>query len=131
MRCVAGDRENELRRRPAQSAQSRRARAADHLRRRQPANHDPHHRLTMAPGTHKLLRRLDAEDGFTLIEVLIAAVIPALASLAVFGVLTAATRNAARAQATQVALDKAQEEMEKLHALPYSELALERLPQYE
>jgi prepilin-type N-terminal cleavage/methylation domain-containing protein len=69
-----------------------------------------------------------AEDGFTLIEVLIAAVILALASLATFGVLTAATRNAQRAQATQVALDKAQEEMEKLHALTYSELALTVTP---
>jgi prepilin-type N-terminal cleavage/methylation domain-containing protein len=85
----------------------------------------------MAPGTLKLIRRPDAEDGFTLIEVLIAAVILALASLAVFGVLSAATRNAARAQATQVALDKAQEEMEKLHALSYAELALEHLPQHE
>jgi prepilin-type N-terminal cleavage/methylation domain-containing protein len=69
-----------------------------------------------------------AEDGFTLIEVLIAAVILALASLATFGVLSAATRNAQRAQATQVALDKAQEEIEKLHALTYSELALTVTP---
>lgn len=83
----------------------------------------------MGPGAHKLIRRLDAEDGFTLIEVLIAAVILALASLATFGILSAATRNAARAQATQVALDKAQEEMEKLHALSYSELALKRPPE--
>ncbi len=77
---------------------------------------------------HKLRNRLGAEDGFTLIEVLIAAVILALASLAVFGVLSAATRNAARAQATQVALDKAQEEIEKLHALTYSELAMTKTP---
>lgn len=86
--------------------------------------------MTMALLPHKLARRFDAEDGFTLIEVLIAAVILALASLAVFGVLSAATRNAARAQATQVALDKAQEEMEKLHALSYSELALTTTPEH-
>ncbi|HEY2478123.1 MAG TPA: type II secretion system protein [Solirubrobacterales bacterium] len=83
----------------------------------------------MAPRPHRLVRRIDADDGFTLIEVLIAAVILAIASLATFGVLSAATRNAARAQATQVALDKAQEEMEKLHALSYSELALTRTPE--
>jgi prepilin-type N-terminal cleavage/methylation domain-containing protein len=69
------------------------------------------------------------EAGFTLIEVLIAAVILALASLAVFGVLAAATRNAQRATATQVALDAAQEEMEKLHSLSYSELALTTPPE--
>jgi prepilin-type N-terminal cleavage/methylation domain-containing protein len=70
------------------------------------------------------------EDGFTLIEVLVASVILVLAAMAVFGVLAAATRNAQRAQATQVALDKAQEEIEKLHSIPYDELALERRPEY-
>jgi prepilin-type N-terminal cleavage/methylation domain-containing protein len=72
----------------------------------------------------------DHEAGFTLIEVLVAAVILALGSLAVFGTLSAATRNAQRAQATQVALDKAQEEMEKLHALSYSELVMTRFPEH-
>lgn len=75
------------------------------------------------------LRCARGEDGFTLIEVLVAAVILVLASMAVFGVLTAATRNAQRAQATQVAMDKAQEEIEKLHSIPYSELALSTTPQ--
>jgi prepilin-type N-terminal cleavage/methylation domain-containing protein len=76
------------------------------------------------------LSTADREAGFTLIEVLVAAVILALAALAVFGTLTAATRNAQRAQATQVALDKAQEEMEKLHALSYSELVMTRFPEH-
>jgi prepilin-type N-terminal cleavage/methylation domain-containing protein len=74
------------------------------------------------------MRCAGGEDGFTLIEVLVAAVILVLASMAVFGVLTAATRNAQRAQATQVALDKAQEEIEKLHSIPYNELALYKNP---
>ncbi|HEU4739704.1 MAG TPA: type II secretion system protein [Solirubrobacterales bacterium] len=64
----------------------------------------------------------------TLIEVLVASIILALAAMATFGVLAAATRNAQRAQATQVALDKAQEEMEKLHTLSYDELALTVAP---
>lgn len=64
----------------------------------------------------------------TLIEVLIAAIVLALAAMATFGVLAAATRNAQRAQATQVALDKAQEEMEKLQTLSYGELALTKAP---
>jgi len=74
------------------------------------------------------LRSARHEDGFTLIEVLVASVILVMASMAVFGVLAAATRNAQRAQATQVALDKAQEEIEKLHSIPYNELALFKAP---
>jgi len=73
---------------------------------------------------HKTLRPLRQEDGLTLVEVLVAAIVLALAAMATFGVLAAATRNAQRAQATQVALDKAQEEIEKLHTLSYEELAL-------
>lgn len=63
-----------------------------------------------------------------MIEVLIASIVLALAAMATFGVLAAATRNAQRAQATQVALDKAQEEIEKLHSLSYDELTLDRSP---
>ncbi len=61
----------------------------------------------------------DAEAGLTMIEVLIAAVVLVLGAAATFGVLAAATRNAQRAKATQVALDLAQEELERLHSLPY------------
>lgn len=68
------------------------------------------------------------EDGMTLIEVLVASIILALAAMATFGVLAATTRNAQRAQALQVALDKAQEEMEKLQTLSYDELALTTTP---
>jgi prepilin-type N-terminal cleavage/methylation domain-containing protein len=69
------------------------------------------------------------EDGFTLIEVMVAALILALSSAALFGVLAASTRNGARAKATQIALDRAQQEMEKLHSLSYDELVLTKLPQ--
>jgi prepilin-type N-terminal cleavage/methylation domain-containing protein len=70
----------------------------------------------------------EEEDGLTLIEVLVAAIILALAAMATFGVLSAATRNAQRAQATQVALDKAQEEMEKLQTVAYEDLAMAKVP---
>lgn len=79
---------------------------------------------------NKQLRSVRQEDGFTLIEVLVASIVLVLAAMAVFGVLAAATRNAQRAQATQVALDKAQEEIEKLHSIPYPELALKVLPSH-
>jgi uncharacterized membrane protein YgcG len=70
------------------------------------------------------------EEGFTIIEVLVAALVLALASAALFGTLAAATRNGARAKSTQVALDRAQQEMEKLHSLSYEELALTVPPQH-
>ncbi len=70
----------------------------------------------------------EAESGLTMIEVLVAAVVLVMGAAATFGVLGAATRNAQRAKATQVALDLAQEEMERLHSIPYEELALNSAP---
>ena len=76
-----------------------------------------------------LNKRFDeAESGLTMIEVLIAAVVLVMGAAATFGVLGAATRNAQRAKATQVALDLAQEEMERLHSIPYEELAVSSMP---
>lgn len=77
------------------------------------------------------MNRLDlvrGEHGFTLIEVMIAAVILALASASVFGAMAASVRNNSRAESTQIALDRAQREMEKLHSIPYDELALTGTP---
>jgi hypothetical protein len=71
------------------------------------------------------------ESGLTMIEVLIAAVVLVLGAAATFGILGAATRDAARAKATQVALDIAQEELERLHSIPYDELAVNELPEHE
>lgn len=68
------------------------------------------------------------EAGLTMIEVLVAAVVLVMGAAATFGVLGAATRNAQRAKATQVALDLAQEEMERLHSIPYKELAVNAMP---
>lgn len=61
----------------------------------------------------------DPETGLTMIEVLVAAVVLVLGAAATFGVLAATVRNSQRAKATQVALDLAQEELERLHSLPY------------
>jgi hypothetical protein len=69
-----------------------------------------------------------SESGLTIIEVLVAAVVLVLGAGATFGVLAAATKNAQRAKSTQVALDLAQEELERLHSLPYESLALNSLP---
>jgi prepilin-type N-terminal cleavage/methylation domain-containing protein len=74
------------------------------------------------------MSHLRQEHGFTLIEVMIAAVVLALASASVFGVMAASVRNNSRAESTQIALDRAQREMEKLHSIPYDELALTGAP---
>jgi type II secretory pathway pseudopilin PulG len=73
-----------------------------------------------APHTH--------ESGFTIVEVLVAALILTLTILATFGVLSAATKNTERAKATQVALDRAQQEVEKLRTLTNAELAMTTTP---
>jgi len=71
----------------------------------------------------------DREAGFSLVEVVIASLLLVLAAGAAFGVLGAATKNAHRAKGTQVALDRAQAEMEELRRLEYGSLALARLPE--
>ncbi|HET9162478.1 MAG TPA: hypothetical protein VFN89_03400 [Solirubrobacterales bacterium] len=68
------------------------------------------------------------QSGITLVEVVVAAFVLTLGSLAVFGVLAAATINTQRAQGTQVATDRAQQEMEALRSLSKEELALTESP---
>lgn len=77
----------------------------------------------------KRVREAGAESGLTIIEVLVASIVLVLGAAATFGLLAAATKNAQRAKATQVSLDLAQEEMERLHSLPYESLAVSSLPE--
>lgn len=74
--------------------------------------------------------RGEREAGFTIIEVVVAIFVLVMASLATFGLLSAATKNTARAKATQVAMDRAQQEMEALRSLTYEKLALTSTPEY-
>ncbi len=76
------------------------------------------------------VERLDREAGLTIVEVLIAAVVLIAGSFATFGVLRTATINNQRAKGTQVALDRAQQEMEALRSLPNSELAMTSVPEH-
>jgi type II secretory pathway pseudopilin PulG len=75
----------------------------------------------MQPATNR-------EGGFTIVEVLIAALILVAGAIATFGVLASATLDNQRAKATQVALDKAEQEMEVLRSLSDEELALTAAP---
>lgn len=68
------------------------------------------------------------QEGFTIIEVLIAALILVLGAIATFGVLASASVDTQRAKATQVALDRAQQELEALRSLSDEELALTAAP---
>jgi type II secretory pathway pseudopilin PulG len=79
------------------------------------------------------IERLDrsgwgSEAGLTMVEVVVAAVILALGAMATFGVLSAATQNNQRAKASQVALNRAQQEMEALRSLTNEQLALTAAP---
>jgi type II secretory pathway pseudopilin PulG len=69
-----------------------------------------------------------SEEGLTIIEVVVATLVLALAAMATFGVLTAATKNAQRAEASQVALNRAQSELEAMRSLEDSQLALTYAP---
>jgi type II secretory pathway pseudopilin PulG len=71
---------------------------------------------------------MNREDGFTIVEVLIAALILVAGAIATFGVLASATVDNQRAKATQVALDKAEQEIEKLRSYSDEELALTAAP---
>jgi type II secretory pathway pseudopilin PulG len=72
------------------------------------------------------LRR--GEAGMTMVEVIIAAMVLALGAAAVFGTLSSATKNAQRAKASQVALNRAQQELEAMRSLENDQLALTEAP---
>jgi prepilin-type N-terminal cleavage/methylation domain-containing protein len=71
----------------------------------------------------KRFKRLTAkgsgEDGFTLLEVLVAAFILVLGALGVFMTFAAAVHNVQRSRDVQIASSVAQREMEKIRSLPY------------
>jgi len=66
----------------------------------------------------------------TIIEVVVASMVLALGAAASFGVLTSATKNTQRAKSTQVALNRAQLEMETLRSLSSSQLAMTAAPNH-
>jgi type II secretory pathway pseudopilin PulG len=74
------------------------------------------------------MRPRGQEAGFTIVEVLVAAVILVIGALTTFGMLSAATRSTERGKATQIALDVAQQELEALRGDSFEELALKATP---
>ena len=72
--------------------------------------------------------RAQEEAGFTIVEVLVAILIVSIAAMTTFTLMSAATRNAQRAEASQVALDYAEQELELLRSMEDKNLALTASP---
>ena len=68
------------------------------------------------------------EQGFALVEILVAVLVLAAGAIAVLGVVDASTRNTFRAEQTQVAINRAQRELEQIRQLAYTEVALTTTP---
>jgi prepilin-type N-terminal cleavage/methylation domain-containing protein len=73
--------------------------------------------------------RAGNEDGFTIVEVLVAIMILAIGAMTTFSLLSAATRNAQRAKGSQVALEYAEQELEFLRSMENKNLALTAAPE--
>jgi hypothetical protein len=69
-----------------------------------------------------------AEDGLTIVEVVVAGMLLIIGGLGVFGMVDTATRNTFRAEQSQVVGNVLQREMEKIRALPYDDIGLTGLP---
>jgi hypothetical protein len=69
------------------------------------------------------------EDGLTIVEVMVAAMILLVGGLAVLQLVDAAARNNYRGEEAQVVSNRLQQEMEKIKRLPYASIALTGLPQ--
>jgi len=78
--------------------------------------------------TQWIEERFRGEDGFTLIEVLVAAVLLVTALLVLVGALDSERRLGDNAQAQGAAAQFAERELDTLLARPYDELALNRIP---
>src|SRR3954451_3178332 len=74
-------------------------------------------------------RRLSAESGISVVEVLVAAVILALTALAIATLSTGATHATYRAEQDQVVVNRLQNELEHIRQLPFSQVALTTRPQ--
>ncbi len=82
----------------------------------------------MKPFADRLRTRLAAEDGISIVEVVVAALILVIVGLGVLSMGDAATRNTYRAEQSQVLANRLQAELEHIRQLPYGEVALTAAP---
>jgi type II secretory pathway pseudopilin PulG len=72
--------------------------------------------------------RIVREDGFTIVEVLIAAVILTITALAIATLSSSASHNTFRAEQDQVVVNRLQNELERIRQLPFNQVALTAKP---
>jgi hypothetical protein len=72
-----------------------------------------------------LVRR---QDGISMIEVMVAALVLTLGALATLGLVSSQAHNTYRGEQSQVVSNRLQGEMEKITQLPYSQIAMTALP---
>jgi len=72
--------------------------------------------------------RFSDQEGFTIVEVLVAIFIVSIAAMVTFSLMTTATRSAQRAKANQVAIEFAEQELERLRSEPDEDLAMNGIP---
>lgn len=72
-----------------------------------------------------------AENGLTVVEVVVAGLILTVGALGVLGIVDASTRNTYRAEQSQVVANVLQGELERIQRLPYQEVALTEVPPHE
>ena len=77
-----------------------------------------------------LRRRGSSEDGFTLVEILMALLITSVGIMAVVRVLDTSRALTTQAEKNEVASHIAEREIERVSALPFSEIALAALPSH-
>jgi hypothetical protein len=83
----------------------------------------------MSPRFRHLLTALGRrQDGITMIETMIAALVLALGSLAVLQLVGTQARSTFQGEQSQVVSNRLQEEMEKIKQLPYNQIALTGIP---
>ena len=68
------------------------------------------------------------EDGFTVFEMMVASLLLLIGMMATLQAFDASGRNTLRLKQSQVMLDRAQQEMERIRALPYDQIALTVAP---
>lgn len=74
---------------------------------------------------------MEREEGFTIIEMLIASTVLILGSLAVFMTFAAAVHNVQRGRENQVGISVAQREMERLRVVPFASLGMVSTPTFK
>ena len=79
-------------------------------------------------GESRLVRLAGDPSGLTIVEVLVAALILTVGSLAVFTVVDAATKTSYRSEQAQVVNNVLEQEMEQIRSLPYDDIAMVSAP---